>query len=109
MQEFESQEVGVSSEQWVLYFNSPLEMDRFMQALSKVWKEVYQVRGRAYHVQPCFYAVTVLTHERRNSLPLVVSLLEKPPSNVVPRTPCNKGFVKGDVTQVIWFKVCLKL
>ena len=43
VQEFESQEVGVSSERWVLYFNSPLEMERFVQALSKVWNEVYQV------------------------------------------------------------------
>ncbi|KAK7093603.1 hypothetical protein V1264_007325 [Littorina saxatilis] len=41
--EFESQEYGVSSERWVLYFNAPLEMDRFVEALSRVWKEVYQV------------------------------------------------------------------
>ena len=52
VQEFESQEVGVSSERWVLYFNSPLEMDRFVQALSRVWQEVYQVRGRG-QLRPC--------------------------------------------------------
>ena len=56
MQEFESQELGVSSEQWVLYFNSPLEMDRFVQALSGVWKEVYQVSGHT----DCTYRYTII-------------------------------------------------
>ena len=56
MQEFESQELGVSSEQWVLYFNSPLEMDRFVQALSTVWKEVYQVSGHT----DCRYRYTII-------------------------------------------------
>ncbi|KAL8593874.1 hypothetical protein ACOMHN_023790 [Nucella lapillus] len=41
--EFESQETGVVSERWVLYFNSPLEMDRFVEALSRVWHQVYQI------------------------------------------------------------------
>lgn len=42
-QEFESQEQGVSSEQWVFYFNTPLELDRFTTALGKVWRQSYQV------------------------------------------------------------------
>ncbi|XP_067659554.1 pleckstrin homology domain-containing family M member 2-like [Haliotis asinina] len=41
--EFESQEAGVSSEQWVLYFNSGSEMIRFTKAMSKCWEQQFQV------------------------------------------------------------------
>ncbi|XP_064642371.1 pleckstrin homology domain-containing family M member 2-like [Lineus longissimus] len=41
--EFESQDARVSSEQWVLYFNSKVEANKFMDALSSVWAKIFQV------------------------------------------------------------------
>ncbi|CAL1531302.1 unnamed protein product [Lymnaea stagnalis] len=41
--EFESQEPGVSSVQWVFYFTSPQDLDRFKAALTAVWGETFQV------------------------------------------------------------------
>ncbi|GFR94352.1 pleckstrin homology domain-containing family M member 2 [Elysia marginata] len=41
--EFESQEVGVSSVQWVLYFASSIDRDRHTAAMSSAWKEIYKI------------------------------------------------------------------
>ncbi|XP_055863535.1 pleckstrin homology domain-containing family M member 2-like [Biomphalaria glabrata] len=41
--EFESQEVGVSSVNWVFYFTSVQDLQRYQTAIGQVWKEKYQV------------------------------------------------------------------
>ncbi|CAI9740620.1 Hypothetical predicted protein [Octopus vulgaris] len=41
--EFESQEDGVSSEQWILYFNSDQEKTKFINKLMYCWKKLFQI------------------------------------------------------------------
>ncbi|XP_005106323.2 pleckstrin homology domain-containing family M member 2 [Aplysia californica] len=41
--EFESQESGVTSVQWVFYFASAADLDRHRAALSEAWKEIFMV------------------------------------------------------------------
>ncbi|KAK3105695.1 hypothetical protein FSP39_003649 [Pinctada imbricata] len=41
--EFESHDSSVSTEQWVLYFNSKSERERYEQALSRVWAVHFEV------------------------------------------------------------------
>ncbi|XP_074655042.1 pleckstrin homology domain-containing family M member 2-like [Tubulanus polymorphus] len=41
--EFESQENTVSSAKWVLYFNSELEREKYIQSLSSAWESYFQV------------------------------------------------------------------
>ncbi|XP_041378484.1 pleckstrin homology domain-containing family M member 2-like [Gigantopelta aegis] len=41
--EFESMDAAVSSEQWVLYFNTEMERNKFVKAVSKCWSTHFQV------------------------------------------------------------------
>ncbi|KAK6176297.1 hypothetical protein SNE40_014604 [Patella caerulea] len=41
--EFDSQDDAISSEEWVLYFNSPKEKKKFGQAVSLCWRRQFQV------------------------------------------------------------------
>ncbi|ESO89963.1 hypothetical protein LOTGIDRAFT_124124, partial [Lottia gigantea] len=41
--EFDSQDTSISSEEWVLYFNSSKEKEKFSTALSACWKKQFQV------------------------------------------------------------------
>ncbi|GFO34452.1 pleckstrin homology domain-containing family m member 2 [Plakobranchus ocellatus] len=41
--EFESQEIGVSSVQWVFYFAASQDRDRHTAAVSHVWKDIYKI------------------------------------------------------------------
>ena len=42
-QEFDSQEPGVSSVHWVMYFASRADLLRHKEALMLMWRDVYQV------------------------------------------------------------------
>ncbi|BFZ23957.1 hypothetical protein BsWGS_26996 [Bradybaena similaris] len=41
--EFESQQPGVSSNQWVLYFSSAEDLQRYKQAIGSAWRNIYQI------------------------------------------------------------------
>ncbi|CAG5135983.1 unnamed protein product [Candidula unifasciata] len=41
--EFESQEAGVTSNQWVLYFSSAEDLKRYKTAVGSAWRDIYQI------------------------------------------------------------------
>ena len=42
-QDFDSQEPGVSSEKWIVFFNGALERSQFIEALAQAWKQIFEV------------------------------------------------------------------
>ena len=59
-QAFDSLEANVSSEKWVLYFNSQNECERFIKALSDCWSTYFQVSGFAVIIPYHYVKVSIL-------------------------------------------------